>query len=91
MIKAAFCSLNARGLTISLKVQSRLEHYWLVSKKLLALVTDSGMVTSAISHHCAMTPHLQSKEYVQRGPGFWKIYKIPEFKSKHDYLDDRAL
>ena len=40
MIKAAFCSLNARGLTISLKVQSRLVHYWLVSKKLLAQILE---------------------------------------------------
>ena len=44
--------------------------------------------------------------YVQRGPGFWKINdsllsdkrfiqdlssKIPEFKTKHDYLDDKGL
>ena len=48
----------------SLKVQCRLD-YWLVSKELLALVTDSGIVTSTISDHSAITFHLESKEYVQ--------------------------
>jgi len=57
-------------------------------------------------NHSAITLHLQSKEYVQRGPGFWKINnsllsderfvqdlssKITEFKTKHDYLDDKGL
>jgi len=82
----------------SLKVQCRLD-YWLVSKELSALVTDSGFVTSTLSDHSAVTFHLQSKEYVQQGPGFWKINnsllsderfvqdlsgKIPEFEAKHD-------
>ena len=42
-------------------------------KELSALVTDSGIATSTISDHSAITFHLQSKKYVQRGPGFWKI------------------
>ena len=69
-------------------------------------MTESGIVTSTISDHSAITLHLQSKEYVQRGPGFWKINnsllsderfiwdlssKIPEFKTKHDYLDNKGL
>ena len=89
----------------SLKVQCTLG-YWLVSKEISALVRDSGIVTSTISDHSAITFHLQSKDYVQRGPGFWKINnsvlsderfvqdllsKIPEFKTKHDYLDDKGL
>ena len=89
----------------SLKVQCRLD-YWLVSKESSALVTDSGIVTSTISDHSAITFHLQSKEYVQQGTGFWKINnsllsderfakdlssKIPELKTKHDYLDDKGL
>ena len=75
-------------------------------KGLSALVTDSGIVTSTISDHSAITFHLQSKEYVQQGTGFWKINnsllsderfakdlssKIPELKTKHDYLDDKGL
>ena len=65
-----------------------------------------AIVTSTISDHSAITHGLQSKEYVQRGPGFWKINnshlsderfiqdlssKIPEFKTKHDYLDDKGF
>ena len=87
-----------------LKVQCRLD-YSLVSTELSALVTDSRIVISTISHHSEIPFHLQSKEYVQRGRGFWKIYnsllsderfaqdlssKIPEFKTKHDYLDDKG-
>ena len=49
---------------------------------------------------------LQSEEYTKRGPGFWKINnsllkddkftselkaKIPEFKAKHNYLEDKGL
>ena len=56
----------------SLKVQCRLD-YWLVSKDLFELVTNSAITTSTISDHLAITFTLQSKEYVQRGPGFWKI------------------
>ena len=89
----------------SLKVQCRLD-YWLVSKELSVLVTNSGIVTSTISDHSAVTLHLQSKEYVQRGPSFRKINnsllsdeksvqdhssEMPEFKTKHDYLDDKGL
>ena len=89
----------------SLKVQCRLD-FWLVSKESSALVTESGIVTSTRSDHFAITLHLQSKEYVQRGPGFWKrnnsllsderfirdlSSKIPEFKTKHDYLDDKGI
>ena len=89
----------------SLKVQCRLD-YWLVSKDLSALVTNSGITTSTLSDHSAITFSLQSKEYVQRGPGFWKINnsvlnddkfvrdlssKIPEFKRKYNYLEDRGL
>jgi len=55
-----------------LKVQWRLD-YWLVSKELSALVIDFEIMTLTISDHSAITFHLQSKEYVQRGPGFWKI------------------
>ena len=56
-----------------LKVQCRLD-YSLVSTELSALVTDSRIVISTISHHSEIPFHLQSKEYVQRGRGFWKIY-----------------
>ena len=59
-----------------------------------------------ISDHSAITFILQSKEYVQRGPGFWKINnsvlndekfvqdlssRIPEFKKKYVYLEVKGL
>ena len=56
----------------SLKVQFRLD-YWMVSKELPALVTNSGIINSRISDHSTITLYLQSKEYVQLGPDFWKI------------------
>ena len=58
---------NLSQYTYSLKVQCRLD-YWLVLKDLFALVTNSGITTSALSDHSAITFSLQSKEYVQQGP-----------------------
>ena len=89
----------------SLKVQCRLD-YWLVSKDLSNSVKDSTIVHYTLSDHSAIILNLQSKEYTQRGPGFWKINnsllhdekfiqelsnKIPDFKTKHNYLEDKGL
>jgi len=84
----------------SLKVQCRLD-YWLVSKDLFELVTNSGITISTISDHSAITFTLQSKEYVQRGPGFWKInnsvlndekfVQDTRVKKKYVYLEDKGL
>ena len=89
----------------SLKVQCRLD-YWLVSKDLSNSVKDSTIVHYTLSDHSAIILNLQPKEYTQRGPGFWKINnsllhdekfiqelsnKIPDFKTKHNYLEDKGL
>ena len=67
---------------------------------------DSTIVNYTLSDHSAIILNLQSKEYIQRGPGFWKINnsllgdekfiqelsnRIPDFKTKHNYLDDKGL
>ena len=89
----------------SLKIQCRLD-YWLVSKDLSNFVKDSTIIKYTLSDHSAIILNLQSKEYIQRGPGFWKINnslladekfvqelsnRIPDFKTKHNYLDDKGL
>jgi len=93
------------GRNNSLKIQCRLD-YWLVSKDLPNSVKDSTIVTYTLSDHSAIILNLQSKEYIQRGLGFWKINnsllgdekfiqelsnRIPDFKTKHNYLDDKGL
>ena len=62
--------------------------------------------TSTLTDHSAITLTLQSKGYVQRGPGFWKfnnsllddhdfvdqLYNmIPAYKNKYNYLTDKSL
>ena len=50
------------------KVQCRLD-YWLVNKDLLRIVINSGIKSSTLTDHSAITLILQSKGYSQRGPG----------------------
>lgn len=69
-------------------------------------VKDSTIVNYTLSDHSAIILNLQSKEYVQRGPGFRKINnsllddekfihelsnRIPDLKTKYNYLDDKGL
>ena len=87
------------------KVQCRLD-YWLVYKQLSQIVINTEIKTSTLTDHSAITLTLQSKGYVQRGPGFWKfnnsllddhdfvdqLYNmIPAYKNKYNYLTDRSL
>ena len=89
----------------SLKVQCRLD-YWLVSKDLFSTVTSTDITNPTFSDHSAVSLVIQSKDYAKRGPGFWKINnsllkdnkftaelaaKIPEYKAKHNYLEDKGL
>jgi len=89
----------------SLKIQCRLD-YWLVSKNLSSSLLKTDITSPTFSDHSAISFVLQSEEYTKRGPGFWKINnsllkddkftselkaKIPEFKAKHNYLEDKGL
>ena len=89
----------------ALKVQCRLD-YWLVSAELSSLVLSTDIFNSTLSDHSAIVLNLQSKEYTQRGPGFWKFNnsllndntfidqlenKIPEYKGKYCCMEDKGL
>ena len=89
----------------SLKIQCRLD-YWLVSTDLSSSLLSTTITSPTFSDHSAVSFVLQSKEYAKRGPGFWKINnsllkddnftaelaaKIPEYKAKHKYLENKGL
>ena len=89
----------------ALKVQCRLD-YRLVSAELSPLVLSTDITNSTLSDHSAIILTLRSKDYAQRGPGFWKINnsllkdnafieqlqnKIPEYKEKYCCLEDKGL
>ena len=89
----------------ALKVQCRLD-YWLVSAELSSLVLSTDIRNSTLSDHSAIILNLRSKDYVPRGPGFWKFNnsllndnifidqlenRISEYKRKYCYLEDKGL
>ena len=52
----------------ALKVQCRLD-YWLISKDLSHIALNTGIKSSTLSDHSAITLTLQSEGYAKRGPG----------------------
>ena len=77
--------------------------YWLVSKHLLPHVKECNIIPVSFSDHSF---NIQSDDFIKRGPGFFKFNnsllddqcfveglseKIPEYKQKFNYLDDKRL
>ena len=86
-------------------IQCRLD-YWLVSKHLLQQVKQCNIIPVSFSDHSAVSFNIQSDDFIKRGPGFFKFNdsllddqcfvedlseKIPEYKQKYDYLENKSL
>ena len=56
----------------SLSIQCRLD-YWLVSKTLLSQVKECNIIPVSFSDNAAVSFQVQSNDFVQRGPGFFKF------------------
>ena len=67
---------------------------------------ECNIIPVSFSDHAAVSFKVQSNEFVPRGPGFFKFNnsllndncfldglrkKIPEYKGKHNYLEDKRL
>ena len=78
----------------------------MVSAELSSLVLSTDIRNSTLSDHSAIILNLRSKDYVPRGPGFWKFNnsllndnvfidqlenRISEYKRKYCYLEDKGL
>ena len=86
-------------------IQCRLD-YWLVSKHLVPQVKECIITPVSFSDHSAVSFNIQSDDFIERGPGFFKFSnsllndhcfverlskKIPEYKEKYNYLQDKRL
>ena len=86
-------------------IQCRLD-YWLVSKHLVPQVKECIITPVSFSDHSAVSFTIQSDDFIERGPGFFKFSnsllndhcfverlskKIPEYKEKYNYLQDKRL
>jgi len=83
-------------------IQCRLD-YWLVSKHLLPQVKECITTPASFSDHSAVSFNIQSDNFIKRGPGFFKFNnslpkdhcfvelskKIPQYKDKYNYLQDK--
>ena len=85
-------------------IQCRLD-YWLVSKHLLPHVKECNIIPVSFSDHSAVSFNIQSDDFIKRGPGFFRFNnsllddqcvvedlseKIPEYKQKYDYLENKS-
>ena len=95
---------NSHG--VHLKVQCRLDYWLPISWIIFSRSKHWHYKLRTLSDHSAIILTLRSKDYAQRGPGFWKINnsllkdnafieqlenKIPEYKEKYCYLEDKGL
>ena len=86
-------------------IQCRLD-YWLVSKHLLPQAKECNITPVSFSDHSAVSSNIQSDDFIKRSPGFFKFNnsllndhcfveglskKIPEYKEKYSYLQDKRL
>ena len=86
------------------QISCRLEYLY-VSNNLINSFTDTNITEITISDHSAVTILLTTSQS-KRDPGFWKFNnslltdekftesqekKIPEFKIKYSYLNDKSL
>ena len=77
-----------------------------MSKIQLSQVKECNIIPVSFSDHASVSFQVQSNNLVQRGPGFFKFNnsllndkcfmeglrkKIPEYKEKYNYLEDKRL
>ena len=96
---------SSLGIISLYSIQCRLG-YWLVSKNLLSQVKECNIIPVSFSDHAAVSFKVQSNDFVQRGPGFFKFNnsllndkcfveglkkKISEYKRKCNCLEGNRL